>query len=173
MKKYLKNKYVISGIIISILILLDQLTKILANKYLTLGSTKVIIPYILEFQLVKNNGASFGMLEGKLWLFIIITIIALSAFIYLLKDGNYKNKKVYTISINLLIGGTLGNFIDRLFRSNHVVIDFLVLPFLTRTNISFLQFIFNLADLFLTFGIVLLAIDIIFLERKRKYGNQN
>ena len=87
---------------------------------------------------------------------------------YLFTKISFKRKKIYSIAVVLLIAGTLGNAIDRLFLG--YVIDFIHIPFLSYilNVVRLSNFWFNIADLCLTLGIILLAIDIIFLESKRK-----
>lgn len=160
---------IIGLIIIAVIIGLDQGLKYLA-KFL-LGSkpeTVTWIPYVLEFKYVENSGAAWGMLQGKQIFFFIITIIALVIFGYLFTKSDFKKKKVYSISIALLIAGTLGNALDRLFLS--YVIDFIHVPFLTYILkiVGLSNFYFNIADLALTVGVVLVMVDLFFFESKRE-----
>jgi len=160
-------------IIIITTLLLDQVTKQLAYHLIAPtfeGTNQVIIPKILELSYYENTGASLGILSDfayKDLLFFVITIIALVMFGYLYKDSDFKNKKVYSISIALFISGTLGNAIDRSIYG--FVIDFLHYPFFdflnSIPNVS--NFTNNLADNYLTFAIILFAIDIFFIEPKR------
>lgn len=159
---------IIGIILIIVLTGLDQATKYIAQYFLKEPLTeKIIIPKVLEFSYYENTGASWGMLEGKQVLFLIITIIALVIFGYLFTKVNFKNKKVYSISVVLLLAGTLGNALDRMILN--YVIDFLHLPFLTPILgiVKISNFYFNLADLFLNVGIVLMVIDMFFLYPKR------
>jgi len=161
----------IGGILIVVLILLDQIVKQI-SLVLSGGNEqliKVLINNVLEFHHLINDGASFGMLQGRQLLFSLITIGALVLFGYLFIDSNFKTKKVYSISVALFIAGTLGNAVDRTLRGGGVI-DMFNMPILndllSYLNIS--PFIFNLADAYLTFAIILFAIDIFFLEGKRK-----
>jgi signal peptidase II len=159
-------------IIIIVTLLLDQVTKQLAYRLIAPtfeGINDIIIPRVLELSYYENTGASLGLLSDfqyKDLLFFIITVLALVVFGYLFKDSDFKNKKVYSISIALFISGTLGNAIDRAIYG--FVIDFLHYPFLDFLNdIGLSNFTNNLADNFLSAAIVLFAIDIFFLEPKR------
>lgn len=142
-------------------IILDQVTKYLAVLTLTTGFTNIIIPNLLRFQLVYNDGASFGILSGNQLFFAVVTIIALIIFGILFAEVSFKNKRVFTIAIILLIAGTLGNAIDRIFVEQGVI-DFINIPIMPFFAV------FNFADMYLNFGIVLFIIDILFLEGKRK-----
>ena len=151
---------------IAIFIIADQLTKHLAKALYT-GSEVTWIPQLLAFSYAENTGMSFGLLEGQRLLFMIVTIIALAIFGYLFLDIDFKQKKVYTWSIILLIAGTLGNAIDRVVLN--YVIDFMHFPFLDTPLrwVGLSNFYNNFADMYLSIALVLLIIDIIFLERKR------
>lgn len=160
----------IIGLIIVIAVVgLDQGLKYLA-KFLLENRTDgevIWIPKTLTFSYVENTGAAWGMLEDKQILFFVITLVALVGFGYLFTKSDYRRKKVYSISIALLIAGTLGNAIDRLILG--YVIDFIHIPFLTPilNVIGVPNFWFNIADLALTVGVVLLIIDLLFFESKR------
>lgn len=158
------------GIII-LAIAIDQITKLIASSTIPLNSPDIVwIPNLLEFSYHHNDGMSFGLLEGQQTLFLIATIIALLMFGYLFLESDYKTKKVYSISIALFIGGTLGNAIDRSLYG--YVIDFMHFPFLDGilNAVGLSNFYNNFADMFLSAAIVLFAIDIFFLEGKRKKG---
>ncbi|NLB84932.1 MAG: signal peptidase II [Acholeplasmataceae bacterium] len=160
---------IIAIILIIVLTGLDQATKYIAQYFLKEPLIeKTIIPKVLQFSYYENTGASWGMLEGKQTLFLIITLIALIIFGYLFTKLSFKNKKLYSISVILLLAGTLGNALDRMILN--YVIDFLHLPFLTPVLglVGISNFYFNLADLFLNLGIVLLIIDMLFLYPKRE-----
>lgn len=160
----------LGAILIIGLVLLDQVFKIL-SIYLANGSEgliKILIPDVLEFHYINNPGASFGMGEGMQLLFFVVTIIALLIFGYLFYEIDFKKKKVFSLAIILFIAGTFGNAIDRMFRPMGVV-DMFNMPILNYL-LSFLNipdFIFNMADVYMNFAVILFIIDLLFLERKR------
>lgn len=166
---------IISSVLILALILIDQIIKLISiNLAPTSGSLiKVLIPEVLEFHHIVNTGASFGMFSGAQIIFSLITVVSLVLFGYFFITSDIKTKKVYTISIILFVAGTFGNAIDRIFRDGGVI-DMLNMPilneFLSLFGIS--PFIFNMADFYLTFAIILFGIDILFLERKRVDNNE-
>lgn len=143
-----KNYIKIISFIISIVII-DQLSKLIVVKTLELNSAITIINNFFRFLYIKNTGAAFGILGGNIFLLIFIT---LALIYYLLHELNKNiNNKLYLIAIPLIIGGALGNLIDRIFRG--YVVDF----------ISFIIFnkemaIFNIADIFIFIGVVLYII---------------
>ena len=151
----MKMKQIIIGIIlITIGILLDQFTKWIVFKNLELGKQYDSIPGF-KIYLVYNDGAAFGILANKMWFLILISFVAFGLFTYLMKDFDLINRPIYSVALVLLISGTFGNFIDRiLFNRVRDFIEFSFVKFAT----------FNIADVCLTFGVILLAIDILFGE---------
>jgi len=162
-------------ILILIFIFIDQLTKIVIYNISNANPnfSRVIIPNVFELHYVINEGASFGILSNMQFLFAIITIIALIIFGFLFFEINFKTKKTFSIGIILIIAGTFGNAIDRLFRSGGVI-DMINMPilndFLSKIGIS--AFVFNVADFYMNLGIFLFFIDFIFFEKLRK-GEKN
>jgi len=150
----MKHRDIIISILIVITLLgIDQLTKVLAFKYLDYGTTYKVLPGIFKMQLVNNSGAAFGILEGKMWFFHIVTIVSLFIFGYLLKDVDLVKAPIYTVALTMIISGTIGNFIDRIYRGS--VRDFLTFDFMNFAT-------FNFADMCLTVGVILLIIDYLF-----------
>lgn len=146
---------IIAIILIIVGIIIDQLTKFLAFKYLTEGIAYKGIPGF-DLTLHKNTGAAWGMFANKMWFLIIITFVAFGFFIYLMKDFDLKENSIYSASLILIIAGTFGNFIDRIFLG--YVRDFIQFSFWTSFPV------FNFADMCLTVGVIFLAIDILFGE---------
>lgn len=100
-----------------------------------------------------------GLLQGQLWLFFLVTIlVVVFVTVYVIKKRP-ANPLLIT-SLTLVVGGALGNFIDRLFRG--YVVDFLDFSGL------YFPYIFNLADCFVVCGAFLLAFYVIFIEGKEK-----
>ncbi len=142
--------FVIYAFFVLVMVGIDQYTKSLAEAALRLGESVEIIPGFFDLRYVQNRGAGFSILQGQTVFFYVISVIALIAFAVML----YKSKTTLSkISLLLMIGGTIGNFIDRIL---HVyVVDFL----------DFYIFgydfpVFNVADAFLTVGVFLLIIDL-------------
>ena len=150
--------YIIYLFIILFEVLLDQFSKQIVTAYLDLYQKVEVIPSFFNLTYVQNYGAGFSILEGQRFLFLFITIVAIIIFSYMLYKG--KNSHiVYKTSLLLILGGTLGNFIDRIVHT--YVVDFL----------DFIIFgydfpVFNIADYFLTIGVILLLIYTLFIEGK-------
>ncbi|MCM3587115.1 signal peptidase II [Mesobacillus maritimus] len=155
-------------IIAVLIILLDQFTKWLVVKYMELGESIQLIENFLYLTSHRNRGAAWGILQGKMWFFYIITVIVIVALVlYLEKEA--KNNKLMGLSIALMLGGAIGNFIDRVFRKE--VVDFV------NTYIFGYDFpIFNVADSALVIGVGLIMLQMIREEReakRNKHGNSS
>lgn len=131
--------------ITTLIILLDQLTKYLISKYLNLNQSIPLIKNILHITYLQNTGAGFGMLKGwnTILIFLSLIIIGLILFYF---DKITKEKQIF-IPIALILGGAIGNLINRIFLG-HVIdfIDFRIWP------------AFNIADSCITIGALWLII---------------
>lgn len=138
--------------------IIDRITKIAVDGYIPGHMVaRDFIPGILHIQMVHNTGAAwgvFGNATGALAAFSMVVCIA--AIVWFFWRGRTYLSIVATVAFGLLIGGGLGNGYDRVFVG--YVIDFL--------NCAFIQFpIFNIADVCITLGIVLLIISLLFESR--------
>ncbi len=148
--------------IAALIVLLDQWTKWLVVKNMEIGeSIPVLEPYIALLS-HRNRGAAWGMLEGQMWLFYIVTVAVVVGILYYFHK-HAKEQTLLKISLMILLGGALGNFIDRLFRGE--VVDFVdvLIPVI---NYDFP--IFNVADAALTIGVIMMIIYILFEEKLEK-----
>lgn len=138
------------------IVLLDQLTKFFATIYLMAGNPYIIIKDHFEFRYVQNYGAAFGILQQKRLFFIIITLAVVLFIGYYLYRNFDKLSSISRFSISILLGGAIGNLIDRI-RLGYVV-DFL------RVNIikSYDFPVFNVADMFIVVGTILIVYVVIF-----------
>jgi signal peptidase II len=144
-------------LIASIIILIDQFTKWLVVKHMTYGESIPIIENFLYITSHRNRGAAWGILQGQMWFFYIITTVVIIGIVYYIKK--YSTDKLTGISLGLILGGAIGNFIDRIFRNE--VVDFV------HTYIFSYSFpVFNVADSALCIGVGLLVIAM-FMEEKR------
>jgi signal peptidase II len=141
-------------------ILLDQITKWLIVSKMNLGDSIPIIDNILYITSHRNRGAAWGILQGQMWLFYVITIIVIVAIMYYMQKAA-KGKWLLGVSLALMLGGAIGNFIDRVVRKE--VVDFI------HTYIFTYNFpVFNIADSALVIGVVVLMIQMLREERESK-----
>lgn len=145
----MKLKKISLPLIIILGILFDQWVKSAISQQFKLGEQKVVIKGLLSLTFLKNNGAAWSILEGQQWFFVVTTLIVLVIAIWFLIKSLSKNWHAF--GLTLIISGALGNFIDRV-RQGYVVDMF---------QLDFINFpIFNVADILLSIGFVLLLIGI-------------
>src|SRR5699024_5334 len=119
-----------------------------------IGEVHQIIPGILSFNYLQNNGAAWNILTGQMWLFYIISIIAISVCLYFLFNIKYKNT-LFDVGLVLILRGMVRNFIDRL-HLKYVVY---------MLQLDFVHFnIFNTAASAITLGVILVFTYLIFTE---------
>ena len=158
----IRNKYIIKILIILIIFFLDRISKIyILNLFEKNQIEEIVIFSFLNFYLILNEGIAFGLLNfdsQKIYNFITIIIILISLIVlfYALKLKNYSG---YFFS--LIFGGAIGNLYDR--------IKFQAVPDFIDIHVgNYHWFIFNVADIFITLGVVCLIFDELFLNKKSK-----
>lgn len=129
----------------------DQVVKYFVSVYLAPAGTVEVIPGLFSLTYVENRGAAFGMMANMRWIFIVFTVIVIGVFVYILFKKKIKSK-LFMASAALLIGGGIGNLIDRIFTG--YVVDYL--------SLSFFSPVCNLADYCITAGTVILIVYLIF-----------
>ena len=153
--------YILGVLLIAVLLVIDQAIKQITVLGMNIGDSFVVIKNFFSITSVRNTGAAWNLFNNQLAFFVVITIIALGIFIYFFIKADHQKKPVYFFGVSLMIAGTLGNFIDRLFYPNHAVVDMF--------EFTFIDFpVFNFADACLVIGIILFAIDFLFLEKEKK-----
>ena len=151
-------------IFVLVLFTIDRISKILILKnFLNNSSSEIYINSFLNFSLVWNSGIGFGILQLEANIFyllisIIITVINLILIYWMLTSSNY----LESIFISIILGGALSNLFDRYYYSS--VPDFIDLHYE-----SFHWFTFNIADIFITIGIIgLIIIDLFKIKKNEK-----
>ena len=137
--------------IIGSLILFDQLVKSYVVKTIALGEIKSWIPNLVSLTYLQNRGAAFSMLQDQQWFFAVITLVVMVGAIWYLHK--HMEDSLWTVSgLVLIIAGGLGNFIDRI--SQGFVVDMFHLDFINFA-------IFNVADSYLTVGVIILLFSML------------
>ncbi|QDP83309.1 signal peptidase II [Nocardia otitidiscaviarum] len=141
-------------IIAAVLLGLDLLTKVVAVATLTPGEPVYLIGDWLRFSLVRNPGAAFSMATSMTWL---LTLVAAAVVIGVIRIGRTLRSLWWAIGLGMVLGGALGNLIDRLFRApgplqGHVV-DYLAVGWWP---------VFNVADSAIVCGAILLVVLTVF-----------
>lgn len=145
MKNYRKLYFPLAAMM---LILLDQLSKQWIVNHIPLNAIRKCVPGIFSLTYLRNYGAAFSILQNQQWFFTVITLAVVgAACYYFIKNinGNFW----FLFGLLLIISGGIGNFIDRL-RLGYVI---------DMVHLDFMNFaIFNVADSYLTVGVVILFI---------------
>ena len=141
--------YILIAIAITIL---DQITKWLVDTSLSYNYEVEVIKNFFYITYVKNKGAVWGILQNGRIFFVLITILVVIGILYFIAKEKSGYKKLV---LSFILGGALGNFIDRLFRG--YVIDFLDFYIFSYNFPTF-----NIADIFITIGTIALICVIIF-----------
>lgn len=144
-----------------ILILLDQVTKLLALQNLKGQNPVTLIPDVFQLLYVENRGAAFGILQNRQWVFLIITVIVLAALVWALpKIPQERHFLPLTLCLCFIGAGAVGNMIDRIFRG--YVVDFFYFKLIDFP-------VFNVADIYVTTAAVILIVLIVFLYKEEDF----
>ncbi len=142
--------YIVLGLSL-VVALIDYIIKILVLNNLKPIGSLAVIPGLFSLTYVENRGAAFGMLSNARWIFIVFTFIVIAVLIYFIFKKRITSK-LFNISAILIIGGGIGNLIDRIFYG--FVVDYL--------SVSFFPPVCNFADYCITVGAGLMVIYLIF-----------
>ena len=145
------------GLIILAILLLDYFTKSLVRSRDEFYSGVTVIPDILRLVYVKNEGAAFSILSGyRTGLIAVSSVAIVVAMVILFRT--YSRNKIVLSAISMVIAGGIGNLIDRI-----------VFGFVTdMISFSFFPPVFNVADIAVTCGCIMLIVYVIFFDSERK-----
>ena len=151
-------------ILLVLIIFADQLSKWLVVAYLQGKESVYLIKGVLRFTYVENDGAAFGMLDDHRWVFLVLSTVMIIALIYYIVKYKPQSKWVMT-SLILIVGGGIGNMIDRLLLGYVIdFIDFCAFPNLWR-------WVFNIADSAVCVGTFMLSLWLI-LDTVKEYKRE-
>jgi len=139
---------------------LDQLTKWFIVKEMKIGQSIPLIEGVFHLTSHRNRGAAFGILQDQRWFFIVITLLVMVGIVYYLQKVG-RNKPMVSYALAFILGGAVGNFLDRLLHGE-------VVDFLDFTLINYP--IFNIADSAIVIGVGLMILDTL-LEMKKERRN--
>jgi signal peptidase II len=163
----LNRKWIIFGSIVGVVLTLDIVTKRWAVKTLSIAPSE-LLGGLIPLRLAYNRGAAFGISLGNdpRWFFIPITVIALLLLFYLLVQARDRDL-LRVFSVSLVVSGAFGNLINRVFEPMGVI-DFIGPIWIGFTNWP----IFNVADMAISTGAVILAISFWQEEREEARAKQ-
>ncbi|NMB34608.1 MAG: signal peptidase II [Clostridium sp.] len=146
-------------IIISVIIALDQIVKFVVIENIKLGGSITIIKGFLYFTHWRNTGAAWGIMQDGKYILIPVSIILIVVMlIFMIRN----NDRLLRVAMSMIIGGALGNLIDRVLRSGGVV-DFLDFRFWGYHFPTF-----NVADSFIVIGTMILIFCVMFTHKSEK-----
>lgn len=152
-----KKIVIIIGIVLTIV---DQLIKLLVDKKIALAANIKVIKNFFYVTKTYNYGASWSIMQGQRILLILLSIVFL-VVLYKFMDDFKKDNKLNVVSFSIIVGGLLGNLVDRIFRG--YVIDYL--------NFYIFKYdfpVFNFADCLIVVGVIILLIRLLMGD-----GNEN
>ena len=173
-RKTLKTNTIIQILLFLVLIVVDQLTKHWAVLKLKGQPSIPLIKNVLELRYLENNGAAFGFLQNKQWLFYVITVIVLLAigfvFVRIVRQANkyaqmdpekvrkktLSDRMLLNYVLVVLAAGAVGNLIDRI--AHNYVVDFIYFRLINFP-------IFNFADICVTLSAIFMVIFLIFIYK--------
>lgn len=159
-----------SLIIAAVVLVIDQLSKIAVVSGMEVSQSIPVIQNVLHMTYVQNRGMAFGLFSDNRMLFMIPTVVLIAAVVFAIVKLGKKNK-VLDVSLGLILGGGIGNMIDRVARG-------FVVDFVDFCAFDFWQWVFNVADSAVVVGAFLFMFAMItdknlFPDDKKKSGEEN
>lgn len=145
-------------IAIVLLAVVDQITKFLVLHNPGMGGQTELVSHFLYFNVIRNEGVAFGMLENAQSLVVAVTAFLTGAILVYILLKKKNEKKTVLISLTMIAGGALGNLIDRI-RLGYVT-DFI--------DIHIWPFVFNFADICVVLGCLILFLTVLFPARRSR-----
>ena len=145
---------IISVVLMIVAVVLDQVTKYAVVANIALGESVDLIPGVLRFTYIQNDGAAFGSLDDARWVFMVLStvfIVAILGYMFWKKPQN----KLLLSALILITGGGIGNMVDRILLGYVIdFIDFCAFP-------KIWMWVFNVADSFVCVGAGLMMLSVI------------
>ena len=143
-------------ILAAVLVVLDQVVKLLIRHNLALGESVTLIPGVMDLTYVQNTGAAFSLFREHTWILAVISlVVAVLIVIALIK--RVFTKPFGIISLAVVLAGAVGNLIDRVFL--HFVTDMFKTTFMNFA-------VFNVADICVVLGGIAVCVYVIFFYEK-------
>lgn len=160
-------RYRLVGVVAGLVILFDQLSKLYIDRTFALYESVTVVPNFFEITYLRNRGAAFGILADsplRVPFFIVASLVAVAVIFWYLRQVG-RDQVVQQIALSLILGGALGNLIDRVRLGE--VIDFLYFHWY-----QYYWPAFNAADSAICVGVGLLLVGMWLTERRAKASDQ-
>ncbi len=154
-----------------VVFIFDQISKYIIVRTIPLHETRSVIGDFFVLTSYRNRGAAFSILQDQRWFFVAITFVVMLGLIWYIQQVTKTAKKLLPIGLSLILGGALGNFVDRLLFGE--VVDFLQFNFHFSwfgRVIDYTYPIFNLADSAVVIGACILVLDMLLEWRSERKG---
>jgi signal peptidase II len=146
-------------ILVAAVVAIDQWVKYYIRASMEIGESVPLLEGVINLTSHRNPGAAFGILEGQQWFFLLSTLAVVIGVLYFRAKGEFKGRLLMEIGVALLIGGAIGNAIDRMLFG--VVTDFF--------DLQWVRFaIFNVADVAINLGVGLMGVAVLLDSLKQK-----
>jgi len=163
-------------LLISLLVIvLDQWSKWMIKTNMTLYESIPVIGEFFQIYSHRNKGAAFGILQNQRAFFLAVTVIVVAGAVWFLRKSAKEKQGLLSVALGLLIGGAVGNFIDRLLTGE--VVDFFKFHFrfpFFGAQVDYVFPIFNVADIAITVSVALIILDSLIKwsqEKKERVGH--
>jgi len=140
-------------LLIALVVAIDQWVKYYVRTGFEIGESRPLIEGVLNMTSHRNQGAAFGILEGQIWFFLVSAVLVLAGVLYFRAKGELKGRPLMEAGAALLVGGAIGNAIDRAVFGE--VTDFFDVQFMNYA-------IFNVADVAINVAVGLMALSLLF-----------
>jgi len=148
-----------------LILILDQITKWIVRDRMDLGQTIPVLGDWLRWRYVHNSGAAFGLFQGSRTVFIVISVISVAVVLYLILTGRY-NVRGSRLAFGMVLGGALGNLIDRVWLAS--VVDFIDMGLGAHRWPTY-----NVADIGVTLGVLFLAASFVGSEWEQRHHEED
>jgi len=146
-------------LLIALVVGIDQWVKYYVRTHFDIGESVPLWDGILNMTSHRNQGAAFGILEGQIWFFLLSTVLVVVGVLYFRAKGELKGHPLMEVGAALLLGGALGNAVDRVWFGE--VTDFFDVQFMNYA-------IFNVADVAINVAIGCMALSLFLDWRKTR-----
>ena len=152
-----KKRWLAMGLFVAVIVAADQITKALVRANIAYGTGVKLISGVVQLTYVRNTGAAFSMLRGGRWLFLVLVVVFFAVIAVLIRK-KIVSKPAELWALAAIGGGAIGNAVDR--AATGEVTD-MIEPL-------FMEFaVFNVADIFITCGAILLVVYMLFFDREK------
>lgn len=162
-KQIARHLYWIDGIAALVMLGADQWTKWLIRQSMQPGESVPFLPHVAQLTYVQNTGIAFGAFAGKVNFITILTALLLAALVVFMAVKQPRSHMIW-IAVSAIVAGGIGNLIDRVWLG--YVVDLIDLQFMNFP-------VFNVADMWVVGGAVLLVVYILFFEEKQRGKEKN